>query len=211
VALAGKHAAANLRAPRRTGASEAIDWSRVVVFFGDERMVPRPRRPNYRMVNDALLSAFRFRRERPPDARRIANPWPPREHEERLVAAFPAGRGAPAGAGTPETPPAFDLILLGLGPDAHHRVLFLESPRSSSGGWVVENGPPPHRQRITLTFPVLNAARNVLFLATGKEKADAVRRLLKGERDPWRFPAQGVTPDPGTLTFLLDKGAAASL
>jgi 6-phosphogluconolactonase len=214
--------------------------TRVVVFFGDERMVPPDDAgSNYRMAAAALLgrvpipegNIHRVRGEA--DTARAAA----REYEEVLSTAFatPAAGGADRPGGVPrpgaatdarpgatadarpgttaDSPPAFDLILLGIGPDAHTASLFAESPALiERRRWAVESpGPPPYRERVTLTFPVLNAARIVLFLATGKQKAEAVRRVLKGERDPWRFPAQGVQPDPGALVFILDRDAASLL
>jgi 6-phosphogluconolactonase len=192
--------------------SARIEWSPITVLFGDERMVPPDHADsNYRMAFEVLLSrvplpegnVHRVRGEA--ESAKLAA----REYEEVLAGVF----GRSPGDEADHPAPVLDLVLLGIGPDAHTASLFPESPALiERKRWVVENaGPPPLRERVTLTFPVLNAARSVVFLATGREKADAVRRVLKGGRDPWRFPAQGVQPDPGALIFLVDRLAASQL
>jgi 6-phosphogluconolactonase len=108
--------------------------------------------------------------------------------------------------------PAFDLILLGLGPDAHICSLFPgdaalgERERAVVG--VETPGMPPLVSRITLTLPVVNAAREVLFLVTGEEKADAVHRALTGPPDP---DTPGSLVEAASVTAILDAAAAARL
>ena len=109
--------------------------------------------------------------------------------------------------------PRFDLIHLGLGPEGHTASLFPGSPalretrRLVAAPYVKEVG----AYRITLTPPVLNAAREVTFLVAGAEKAAIVREVLRGPRDVMRLPAQVVAPTDGELTWLLDAAAAAQL
>jgi len=109
--------------------------------------------------------------------------------------------------------PRFDLILLGMGPDGHTASLF---PRTQAlanfTDLVVANYVAKFETwRLTFTYPVLNAAAQVLFLVGGTDKAAAVREVLQGDPDREQYPSQGVLPIDGTVTFLLDTAAAATL
>jgi 6-phosphogluconolactonase len=180
-------------------------WSRTFLFFGDERHVP-PDHPdsNYRMVNEALLSKvpipaeniYRVRAELP-DAAAAAL-----EYEERLRTFFKL---------QPGEFPRFDLILLGLGPDGHTASLFPDSEGlKEQSRLVIANWVEKFKtHRITFTFPVLNHASEVMFLVSGADKADMVRKVLEGENTP-PFPAQQVQPD-GKLVWMLDEAVAAKL
>ena len=110
--------------------------------------------------------------------------------------------------------PRFDLLLLGLGPDGHCASLFPGQPaleeRERLAVGVAQAGLAPWVPRVTLTLPVLNAARQVVFLVTGADKAAAVERAFSGEPDR-RIPASLVAPTSGTLTVLLDRSAAQRL
>jgi 6-phosphogluconolactonase len=177
-------------------ADERPDWSGVDVWFTDERCVPPDHEhSNFRMAFEALLSrvsgaaVHRMKGELGPE--RGAT-----EYERELEA---AGR------------PAFDLILLGLGPDVHTCSLFPgddalgERERPVAG--VETPGMAPLVARITLTLPAVNASRRKVFLVTGEDKADAVARAFSGRRDPMA-PASLVE---GEITVLLDEGAARRL
>jgi 6-phosphogluconolactonase len=177
-------------------ASERLDWSGVEVWFTDERCVPPDHEhSNFRMANEALLSRIsgatvhRMKGEVGPEAGAAEYE---REFEE-------AGR------------PAFGLILLGLGPDVHTCSLFpgddalAERERPVVG--VETPGMAPLVPRITLTLPVVNASRQIVFLVTGEDKADAVAVAFSGRRDP-RAPASLVD---GNVTVLLDEAAARRL
>ncbi|MDQ2798408.1 MAG: 6-phosphogluconolactonase, partial [Armatimonadota bacterium] len=113
------------------------------------------------------------------------------------------------------SPPQFDLILLGLGRDGHAVSLFPASPSLDvTDRWVVSNPPgtlPPPVDRITMTFPVLNAARSVAFLVSGEDKNEIVQAVLEGNAPRDVYPAVGVQPERGELTWLLDKAAAGLL
>jgi 6-phosphogluconolactonase len=177
-------------------ASERPDWSGVDVWFTDERCVPPDHEhSNFRMANEALLSRIggatvhRMRGELGPEAGAA-------EYEREVEE---AGR------------PAFELILLGLGPDVHTCSLFpgddalAERERPVVG--VETPGMAPLVPRITLTLPVVNASRQIVFLVTGEDKADAVAVAFSGRRDP-RAPASLVD---GNVTVLLDEAAARRL
>ena len=112
-------------------------------------------------------------------------------------------------------PPRFDLILLGLGDDGHTASLFPGAPSLAvTDAWVVPSPPgtlPPPVDRLTFTFPLLNAARQVAFLVSGDKKAAIVQEVLEGHRSREVHPAEGVQPTDGILTWLLDEAAARRL
>lgn len=202
VALAGGHT------PRRSyeqlahpGCRDAIPWEAVHIFWGDERCVPPgDPRSNARMADEALLRHVPI----PPDH---IHPIPYEEDPGRAAARYEATLRR----FFDEDPPRFDLILLGLGEDGHTASLFPFHPAlEERERWVVavEGMDPP---RVTLTFPVLNRARRVVFLVTGANKAAIVRAVLRGPSDPRRWPAQGVRPGPGRLLWLVDRAAADGL
>ena len=191
---------------------ERIDWSRVHVFFGDERCVPPENEySNYRMANAALLmnvpipprQVYRIRGEAPPN---IAAG----EYEGTLLRVFGQSDASPF--------PRFDLILLGMGPDGHTASLFPGSAAlREQKRWVTANDvekfkdTPTPWQRVTLTYPVLNAAAHVLFMVAGADKADSLREVLEGPPNPDLYPSQAVKPVNGNLTWLVDKSSAHKL
>ena len=143
-----------------------VAWGRVTVLFGDERCVP-PDHPdsNYRMAREALLD-----RVSPATVHRMPAELGPDEGAELyspVVAAL-----AP-----------LDLVLLGVGEDGHTASLFPGHPAVNASGWAIgiRDSPKPPPERVTLTLPVLRAARRVLILATGAGKADAVAKAKRGE------------------------------
>jgi 6-phosphogluconolactonase len=181
--------------------ADRIDWSRVHVFFGDERTVPPDHEDsNYKMASEVLLdhvpvgSVHRIRGELPPDEA-------PKAYEEELRTFFRT-----------EDVPRFDLILLGVGRDGHTASLFPEtSALEVHDRWVVAN--PVLKLdtiRITLTVPVINAARAVVFLVAGEDKAEAVKEILEGDADPRAYPAKLIQP-PGGPQWLVDQSAASLL
>ncbi len=191
---------------------DRIDWQKVHVFFGDERCVPpEDEFSNYRMANASLLTnvpipkrqIYRIRGEAPPN---IAAG----EYEGTLLRIFGQSDAAPL--------PRFDLILLGMGPDGHTASLFPGSPAlKESKRWVVDNyvekfkGTKTPWLRVTLTYPVLNAAAHVLFMVAGADKADALYEVLHGEPNPDLYPSQRIRPSAGRLTWLVDSAAARKL
>ena len=181
-------------------------WPQSFVFWGDERRVP-PSHPDsdYRMARETLLDhvpvppghIFRMFGEE------LANSAK-QDYEEKLRRHF----GLRAGEW-----PRFDMILLGLGKDGHIASIFPGTRAISdlSNMVVVYEVPQLRSERMTLTFPVINHARNIIFLVTGEEKAPALAAVFGDVQKPSTFPAQGVQPVDGSLVWLVDEAAASLL
>jgi 6-phosphogluconolactonase len=185
-------------------ATMEADWSGCTLWFGDERCVPPDdERSNFGMVRDALLDRLAGDA---PDVRRIAGELGPDEGAAAYERELREGLG--------EGIPRFDLVLLGLGPDGHCASLFPGHPaldeRERLAVGVARPGLAPWVPRVTLTVPVLNAARQVLFLVTGADKAVVVVQAFAGGPDR-RTPASLVAPTSGTLIVLTDRSAAERL
>ncbi len=180
--------------------SDEVDWSRVEFFWDDERSVP-PDHPesNFGVAYGMLISQLPG--VRPDRIHRMQAEAPDLDaaamsYESELRLAFEARAGEP---------PRFDLIWLGMGPDGHTASLFPgsvgldEEVRWAIGNWA----PSQESWRMTLTFPVLNAGRNVLFVVTGADKADALRAIRAGGSD---LPAARVEGDH--VEWIVDAPAA---
>jgi 6-phosphogluconolactonase len=184
-----------------------VDWAHVHLFWGDERCVPpEDTRSNYRMVRETLLQSVPL----PPDqVHRIRGEDDPSsaasEYEHELRTFFGIRDGG--------VRISFDLVLLGIGEDGHTASLFPgSSVITEPTRWVcAEHASGAAMWRITQTPIVINAAKNVIFLVSGPEKAGAVRDVLQGPFQPERLPAQAIKPLKGRLTWLLDKPAAGLL
>ncbi len=178
--------------------AQEVEWPRVEVFWGDERCVPPDHLDsNYRMARCALLDHVPIPRE---NVHRIPGELPPQEAAAAYRLELQEALGA---AGH------FDLVLLGMGSDGHTASLFPgtaavdEEERSVVAVYVPKLG----AWRVTLTLPVINAARHVIFLVAGAEKAEVLARVRGGEP----LPAAKVQPADGQLTWLVDRDAAARL
>jgi 6-phosphogluconolactonase len=185
-----------------------IDWSRAYLFFGDERHVPHDDpRSNYRMAHEALLSVAPITSEQVlPVPTDLPTAGACAEAYSEALAKFFA-------LPTAGTMPIFDLVLLGLGDDGHTASLF---PGAAALGvddriatWSPPGVLPPPVDRITLTYPALNAAREVLFLVSGTSKAMVLRDVLEGKADRRALPAAGVRPETGRVTWMADEAAAS--
>lgn len=179
-----------------------LDWSRVAVFFGDERHVPSDHPDsNFRMANETLLSkvpiapenVYRIRCENP-DASQAAI-----DYDADLSKAFQLeGRQFPR----------FDLILLGMGPDGHTASLFPgtkavhEQGKRVSANWV----PKLDTWRVTFTFPTINQAACVLVMIAGEDKAPALREV-RGQGSPEEYPVKYVKPLNGELLWMVSESA----
>ena len=175
-----------------------IDWTKTLVFFGDERCVaPDDAESNYRMANEALLSrvsvpaenVFRLRGEIEP---------------EKAAAEYEAIIKKTLGDDAP-----LDLILLGMGDDGHTASLFpqtaaLEETKKLVAANFVEK---LNANRLTLTFSAINAAKNVLFLATGAKKASMIKEVLSVETID--LPSSLIKPENGSCRWFLDEEAAS--
>jgi len=182
---------------------EQVPWPGVHLFWGDERCVlPDDPQSNYRLVRETLLervplpaaNVHRIRAELSPDVAAEA-------YAQELRRFF----------GAYEAPPRFDLVLLGMGPDGHTASLFPGTAgMEAAGRAVVANWVPKQEAwRITLAYPTLNAAREVIFLVTGAAKAKSLRDVLQPSPRRSALPAQRVWPTKGTLTWLVDEAAAS--
>jgi 6-phosphogluconolactonase len=183
----------------------AIAWDRAAFFWSDERHVP-PDHPesNYRMAEEALLSRVavkpnrihRVRAELPdPSVAAIA-------YEVDIRRVFDSYGEIPR----------FDLILLGLGADGHTASLFPGTPGlAERSRLVTANHVPELGDRITMTYPLLNAARLVMFVVSGAGKAAAVRAVLKRDPATPEPPARLVQPEDGDVVWVLDGDAASGL
>jgi 6-phosphogluconolactonase len=207
VALAGgKTPAALYKVLTAAPFVDGIDWHRTHLFFGDERCVPRDSPlSNYHLANGLLIEPLSL-----PKSSIHAIPTELSSAED-AAAAYASDLSSYFGAGVL---PRFDLILLGMGSDGHCASLFPGMPAlREEARWAVasEPGLQPFVPRVTLTFPVLNNAANVMFLVAGPDKSDTVRRVIEGPSVPDELPSQSVRPTEGTLTWLLDRDAAAGL
>lgn len=184
-----------------------IPWQSVYLFWGDERCVP-PDHPesNFRMAHEALLSSVPIPQT---NIHRILVDWADPEHaaslyEQTLREFFRLSAGAW---------PEFDLMLLGLGEEGHIASLFPHSPalRESHRFAVATTGGRPNLPRVTLTLPVFNRARNLLWLVAGPGKASIVRAVLERGDRPEEVPAGRVTSASGATFWFLDRAAASLL
>jgi 6-phosphogluconolactonase len=177
-----------------------VDWKRVEFFFGDERAVPsRHPESNYNLARTALIDYLPG--VRPGQVHRMIGEA---ADLDAACRAYEAQIGRTLGA-QPPAPPAFDLIWLGMGSDGHTASLFPGTAAlDETLRWAVPNWVPVmDAWRMTLTFPIINAAREVNFVVTGQDKAEAVRSVRSGSRD---LPAGRIEAE--RTVWLLDQAAA---
>ncbi len=189
----------------RQATAGELSWGSVEVFFSDERDVPQDDvASNFGMIQRTLLDHVPIPVTRihpmPADAADLAEGAA--EYEELVRRSVDAGEGGI---------PRFDLILLGMGGDGHVASVFpdcealTERKRLVTACFVPVLG----RRRMTFTLPLINAARHVILLVTGDDKAESVAALLGDDEDARRdLPAAGVAPAGGTLWVVLDEAAA---
>ncbi len=179
-----------------------IDWQNIFIFWGDERCVPPDHADsNYRLAHDTLLSKI------PVPGRNIFPMYTGNEPPAAAAAAY--AQLLARFFGLTGGPPAFDLILLGLGHDGHTASLFPGSSAVAENRALVTaiHAGPQAGYRLTLTLPVLNAAARILFLVTGENKAAVLYDLVTGQGQTGTMPASLVRP-AGELLVLADRQAA---
>src|SRR5580698_5176794 len=184
----------------------AMPWEKLQLYWVDERTVPpTDADSNYRMTKEALLDHVPLKAEQ---IHRMEGELEPEvaaaRYESELRNSFRL-----EGAETPR----FDIVQLGMGPDGHTASLF---PHTAALGEMSRLAVANHVQnkdawRITLTRPVINRGASVFFLIGGADKAQVLKEVMMGPRDPERLPIQLIQPSGGILTLLLDKAAAALL
>jgi len=202
VALSGGGTPESLYALLATEAyANRVEWSKVHVFWGDERCVPPTHtESNYRMAKYALLDRVRFPEG---NIHRVKGELTPQKaadlYDQELHSFF-------------GDTPRFDLIFLGMGDDGHTASLFPGTEGlQETKHWAV----PVHAEhlnswRITLTLPVINQAAHITFLVTGEKKAKRVHEIFEGTPESL-LPVQQVNPVDGQLVWLLDSEAASML
>ncbi|MBC7997700.1 MAG: 6-phosphogluconolactonase [Leptolyngbya sp.] len=185
--------------------AKRIDWSKVVVFFGDERTVAYSSpESNQRMITELLLSKVGLNRENvfalnepelDPNATAI-------EYERTMRNFFKL---------TGDELPEFDFMLLGLGDDGHTASLFPGTAAlNEHDRWFIENKVEKlNTFRLTTTYPVINNSKHIVFLAGGATKAGVLKEVLEGPED--KYPSQGVKANNGTLYWYVDKEIASQL
>ncbi|BDI32994.1 6-phosphogluconolactonase [Capsulimonas corticalis] len=185
---------------------DRIDWSRTYVFFGDERLVPHDdKRSNYGMAWESLLKDVPLPADHIfPIHTDLPGAEAAQQYADTLTAFF--GDGAA---------PSFHVTLLGLGDDGHTASLFPGMPSlHETKALAVATPPgvlPPPVDRITLTFPVLNASRIALFLIAGESKAAPVQAILETAASVDAYPAAGVTAPGGEVRWMADRAATSKL
>jgi 6-phosphogluconolactonase len=190
-------------------ADHSIDWRKTYLFWGDDRFVePTNPHSSYKLAEEKLIRSL---------------PALPREN------VFPV----PANASTPSEGakaysqtirkffglaqgelPRFDIAINGMGPDGHTASLFPHSPALDETEEIAvmnHAGLAPWVDRVTLTFPVFNQARCVIFMASGAGKAQTLKNVLEGKRNIHDYPSQGIQPADGELIWLLDSSIASQL
>ena len=195
-----------LLAAGEASGSNHISWDKVQIFFGDERHVPPDHADsNFRMATEALLSKVPI-----PSANihrvqgELEAPTAAANYEVELRKVFGANVGEV---------PGFDLVMLGMGPDGHTASLFPgttaldETTALVCSTWVEKL----KSHRITFTYPLLNAAAEVLFIAGGADKTEMLGKVLRGDPSGQTHPSQGVRPSSGRLLWMVDEAAASAL
>jgi 6-phosphogluconolactonase len=209
VLTGGRVAAKVLRSVKELPAADAVDWSRIDLWWGDERFLPagHPDR-NETQAREALLDAL------PLDPARVhampASDGPDGDDAKAAAARYARELAAAAKPGSSELP-HFDVLMLGVGEDGHVASLFPGHTGLAEEGVTaaVYDSPKPPPVRVTLTMPTIQTAEEVWLIAAGKDKAAAVGMAIEGA-GPKQVPAAGAVGNDRTL-WLLDRAAAANV
>ncbi|MCW0481988.1 6-phosphogluconolactonase [Gaoshiqia sediminis] len=182
-----------------------MPWDRIHFWWGDERCVPpTDGESNYRMTRDHLFSKIKVDET---NIHRVKGEWRPEEaaaaYQQEIVNLMPHTDGWPV----------FDLIILGMGNDGHtasifpHQMYLLDSEQVCAVATHPESG----QKRVTLTGKVLNNAKRVFFLVTGKSKAERVKEIINKLEKAEKLPATHIRPTHGKLAFYFDQEAATGI
>jgi 6-phosphogluconolactonase len=182
---------------------DQIEWSKLHVFWGDERDVPfEDDRNNARMAYDTLLNFVPVPAAQIHIMRTDIGPVESAAEYEKILQAY-----------FDKSPGSFDLVLLGMGDDGHTLSLFPGTAAvHEEKAWTIAYFlKAQDMYRITLTKTIVNRAARVAFLTTGTGKAHALKEVLKGAYNPDLYPSQEIKPVPGELHWFVDEAAAAEL
>ncbi|GBD97324.1 MAG TPA: 6-phosphogluconolactonase [Nitrospirae bacterium] len=204
VALSGGNTPLTLY--RKLSGEKTLPWSKTQVFVVDERFVPyESEENNYHMISRILLRHVNIPAKNiHPVLTSVLTPQTSAaKYEEDLISYFKSSH---------KKLPQFDLVLLGIGEDGHTASLFPNTPclkETRHQAVAVIPSDKSKRERITLTFPVINNSKNIVFLATGENKAEVIKKVI--EEEDGSLPAAMVKPQTGKLIFLLDEAAGSLL
>ncbi len=180
-----------------------LEWDKTFFFFGDERFVPAgDQERNSLMAKNTLFDHLNTKEDHIFKVDTSNTPeMAASKYEKDIIGHFG------------KKPVVFDLILLGLGDDAHTASLFpgtpiLEEKEAGIRSVYLED---KNTHRISMTYPLINQAREIAFLAFGENKSDAAHQVLKGERNTKKYPAQLIKSESGNTEWFLDKAAASRL
>jgi len=183
-----------------------MPWAQTEFFWGDERYVPSTdSSSNFNMTNQAMLSKVSV------PAAQVHRVLTEKDAQEAAALYEKEVRNAvPAGS---DGMPQFDLVLLGLGTNGHMASLFPYQPalHEKTKLVIAEYIDEVKMTRLTFSAPLINSARQIMFVSLGPDKATVVRDVVLGVFDPERLPAQLVRPTHGKLTWILDPGSAEKL
>lgn len=184
----------------------SLPWSRTGIFFTDERRVPQDHPDsNYRMVRETLLA----------DVPVAPSQVFPLKGEGLISDVQKSGRNMLEEVFRLQRKewPRFDLVLLGLGEDGHFASIFpgTRALTDNSMPVMVIEVPSIKAERVTLTLPVINNARHLMFLVTGEKKAEAVEAALQGPNRISAIPTKALKPVDGDIVWLIDEAAASRL
>lgn len=184
---------------------QEIDWKKVSIYWGDERWVPKVSpQSNYHMVEETLLSRLGESKPTvyPIDFDSKSAEAAAKSYEKTLIDNL-------------GSPPAFDLVLLGLGEDGHFASVFPNSSLlNDKKRYVAEALHPNGQERISLTPKCIEESKKILFLVTGERKASVIKRLFEGEDPASELPARYFTKEPKkfpNLRWFLDSESASSI
>ncbi|WP_107821366.1 6-phosphogluconolactonase [Mangrovibacterium marinum] len=182
-----------------------MPWHKIHFWWGDERCVaPTDEQSNYKMTSDHLLSRITMPAE---NIHRVKGEWEPRQANQEYIAEI--NQWLPKTNGWP----VFDLIILGMGNDGHtasifpHEIHLLNAPEICAVATHPESG----QKRVSLTGKVINNAKEVCFLVTGKSKTARVDEIFNQREGYLKLPSSYIQPVQGQLTFYFDKEAASAI